>query len=80
MAAFWMYAQTGEAALDSSFEDFLFQDNVDSLVAHRVAKGLFGFLDKPRYYDEERFSIPDRTIASWEKLPRTSFASGCVEN
>lgn len=62
------------AALDSSFEDFLFQDNVDSLVAQRVAKGLFGFiirsLNKPRYYGEDSFTIPDKTIVSWEKYAK----------
>lgn len=63
-----------DAALESSIEDFLFQDDVDSLVAQRVAKGLFGFilrsLDKPRYYGEEAFSIPDKTIDGWEKYAK----------
>lgn len=61
-------------ALDSSFEDFLFNDNVDSLVSQRVTKGLFGFiirsLDKPRFYGEDSFTIPDKTIVSWERYTK----------
>ena len=71
---FHLTDQEYAAALDSSFEDFLFQDNVDSLVAQRVAKGLFGFiirsLNKPRYYGEDSFTIPDKTIVSWEKYEK----------
>ena len=63
-----------DAAIYSSMEDFMFEDNVDSLVAQRVTKGLFGFiirsLNKPRYYGEEGFIIPDKTIESWERYTK----------
>lgn len=58
------------AAIDSSSEDFMFVDNVDSLVSQRVTKGIMGYvvrcLGKENWYGHPLFSIGDKIISRWE--------------
>lgn len=63
--------EEADAACESSMEDFLFHDNVDSLAAQKLAKSFFSFVDKklgiPRQYGEDIFNFPDKEIDNIEK-------------
>lgn len=55
-----------DAAIDSSMEDFIFKENVDSLVAQRVAKDVFSSLLAGVLMGEGSISSDDKIVREWE--------------